>query len=292
MGGHEALEVAKTVMEVADVAWTAVECCHHYRHHHDHEASSGPTDHASSDDELDYLRSENLRLRNLLHQNLKLLQNLSDSPSLLNDCPPDLYARLIATVDSENFLARIKSLQLESGKGNGNQFPFKIATENDLQTAEVLINVDKEEPSWWVWVTEEMVPSNVEERSGIDNDSYVIVSEEHVVDGVANFMAKCIVSNPKAQKMTPEELQKSKLPPRVSNLSYLYFGIRKCAAMVKALGGVNKLGKMFEIWHAGKLFYSLATWGLALTGLYQTRAVLKVAAMGVHTTSKVVMRAL
>lgn len=48
-------------------------------------------------------------------------------------------------------------------------------------------------------MTDEMVPSNVEEWSGIDDESYVVVSEEHVVDGVANFMAKCIFSNPKAQ---------------------------------------------------------------------------------------------
>lgn len=48
-------------------------------------------------------------------------------------------------------------------------------------------------------MTEEMVPSNVEEWSGIDDDNYVVVSEEHVVDGIANFMAKCILSNPKAQ---------------------------------------------------------------------------------------------
>lgn len=70
---------------------------------------------------------------------------------------------------------------------------------NDLQTAEVLINVDHEKPSWWVWVTEDMVPSNIEERSGIDGENYVVVTEDHVVDGVANFMAKCILSNPKAQ---------------------------------------------------------------------------------------------
>ncbi|XP_062082999.1 uncharacterized protein LOC133789248 [Humulus lupulus] len=271
MGGREAIEVAKTVMEVADVAWTAMESCHKHRHHHDHDASAEPIQHASSEEELEYLRSENHRLRGLLHQNLKLLQNLSESPSMLNDCPPDLYARLVATVDSEKFLARIKSLQLASTKGDGYDFPFKVATENDLQAAEILVNVDQKEPSWWVWVTDDMVPSNVEERSGIDNDSYIVVSEEHVVDGVANFIAKCIVSNPKAQKMTPEELQKT---------------------MTEALSGVSKLRQMFEIWHAGKLFYALATWGLALTGLYQTRAVLKIAAMGVHTTSKVVMRAL
>ncbi|KAM6576141.1 hypothetical protein CsatB_027978 [Cannabis sativa] len=269
MGGHGAIEVAKTVMEVADVAWTAMETCHKHRHHND--SSDEPIQHASPEEELEYLRSENHRLRDLLHQNIKLLQNLSDSPSLLNDCPPDLYARLVATVDSEKFLARIKTLQLASAKGDGYEFPFKVATENDLQAAEILVNVDQKEPSWWVWVTEDMVPSNVEERSGIDDDSYVVVSEEHVVDGVANFIAKCIVSNPKAQKMTPEELQKT---------------------MTKALASVSKLTQMFEIWHAGKLFYALATWGLALTGLYQTRAVLKIVAMGVHTTSKVVMRAL
>lgn len=68
-----------------------------------------------------------------------------------------------------------------------------------MHSAEILIKVDNEEPSWWVWVTDEMVPSNVEEWSGIDNENYVVVSEEHVVDGVANFMARCIMSNPKAR---------------------------------------------------------------------------------------------
>lgn len=62
-----------------------------------------------------------------------------------------------------------------------------------------MINVGHEEPSWWVWVTEDMVPSNTEERSEIDNDNYVVVNEEQVVEGVANFMARCLVANPKSQ---------------------------------------------------------------------------------------------
>lgn len=70
---------------------------------------------------------------------------------------------------------------------------------SDLHSAEILINVDLKEPSWWVWVTDDMVPSTVEERSGLDDESYVIVSEEHVVDGVATFIARCILSNSKAQ---------------------------------------------------------------------------------------------
>lgn len=69
----------------------------------------------------------------------------------------------------------------------------------DSHAADILVNVSHEAPSWWVWVTEDMVPNNVEEWSGIDDESYVIVSEEHVVEAVAHFMARCIMSNPKTR---------------------------------------------------------------------------------------------
>ncbi|GLT47097.1 hypothetical protein SLA2020_208160 [Shorea laevis] len=265
MGGHGTVEVAKTVLEVADVAWAAAERCHRFHHNgtHDNQDKSE----AAKDKELESLKSENRRLRNLLEQNLKLLHNISESPAVLNNCPPELYARLVATVDSTDFLIRLKSLHEAKTKL---EFPFKEAT-GDMHSAEILVNVDHEEPSWWVWVTDEMVPSNVEEWSGIDDENYIIVSEEHVVDGVANFMAKCILSNPKAQNLTPEELQKT---------------------LVKALGSIGKMDKIMNIWNAGKTFYMLSTWGLALAGLYRSRAVLKLAAVGIHTTSKVVLRAL
>lgn len=92
MRAHGAVEVAKTVIEVADVAWMALEKTHHHQHHdhdHDHDQNS-----ATPDEELESLRSENRRLKNLLEQNLKLLQNLSESPSLSHDCPPDVLFKL------------------------------------------------------------------------------------------------------------------------------------------------------------------------------------------------------
>ena len=89
MRAHGAVEVAKTVIEVADVAWMALEKTHHHQHHdHEHEHQEQNT--ATPDEELESLRSENRRLKNLLEQNLKLLQNLSQSPSLSHDCPPDV----------------------------------------------------------------------------------------------------------------------------------------------------------------------------------------------------------
>ncbi|KAM7507732.1 hypothetical protein LguiA_018185 [Lonicera macranthoides] len=265
MVGHKTIEAAKTVLEVADVAWSALEFRNHHGHHEEQQSL------VDEEIELDSLRSENQRLKNLLEQNLKLLQNLSESPYLLEDCPPDLHARLVATVDSKNFLSQLKSQQERMVEESDCKFPFKEASGTDLQAAELLINVGLEEPSWWVWVTDEKLHCNVEERSGIDNENYVIISEEHVVDGVAHFMARCILSNPKAQTLTPEEMQKT---------------------LTQALHGMNKFEKMLNVWHAGMLFYTLSTWGLALAGLYQTRAILKMAAMGVHHSSKAVLRVL
>lgn len=74
-----------------------------------------------------------------------------------------------------------------------------VLLETDLETTESLIDLSSIEPSWWVWVDDETVPSNVEEGSIIDNENYVVVSEESVVDGVANFIAKSVLSNPSAQ---------------------------------------------------------------------------------------------
>lgn len=34
----------------------------------------------------------------------------------------------------------------------------------------------------------------------------------------------------------------------------------------KAFAGTSKLEKILDIWNAGKLFYTLSTWGLALAG--------------------------
>ncbi|PNX71101.1 hypothetical protein L195_g026972 [Trifolium pratense] len=267
MRTHHAVEVAKTVLEVADVAWAAVECGHHLRHH-DHTVTPNDNDNYPSDHDLESLQSENRRLRNLLDQNLKLLYNLSESNSFINNCPPDLHVRLAATVRSDEYLTRLKCIQQETANG-GNQFPFKEATEVDYQSADILINVDSQEPSWWVWVADETDPINYEECSGIDDESYLIISEEHVVDGVANFMARCIMSNPKALKLSPEELQQ--------NLS-------------KAFAGTSKLERVLDIWNAGKLFYALSTWGLALAGLYQSRSLIKVAAKGVHSGGKLALK--
>ncbi|MBA0717366.1 hypothetical protein Golax_005194, partial [Gossypium laxum] len=49
----------------------------------------------------------------------------------------------------------------------------------DKHFPKILINVNQNEPSWWVWVTDEMVPINVEEWSGIDDEKYTVITCKH-----------------------------------------------------------------------------------------------------------------
>ncbi|GAB2235227.1 hypothetical protein Drorol1_Dr00027722 [Drosera rotundifolia] len=267
---HHAVEVAKTVIEVAELAFSAVEKIHHLHDpNHNHGSESGSGKCCVWEEELEEIRAENRRLRDLLEENLRVLERISASGGVEGEFPSDLHKQLVSTVESERFLKQLQSLRGASLVGSPNEFPFRKPTATDLDAAEVLVNIDQEEPSWWVWITKEMVPGTVEERSGIDDKSYVIVCEEHVVDGVSNFIASCILSNPKALKLTPEQLQK-----------------------IVAKSGINKFEKMLNIWEAGKLFYALSTWGLALAGLYRNRRVIKFAAKGIHTTGKLVLKAL
>ncbi|KAK5845722.1 hypothetical protein PVK06_001932 [Gossypium arboreum] len=54
---HEAMEVAKTVLEVTNVTWTAMECCH-YRHT-PNDNSPENHDYFKLEIELETLKSEN-----------------------------------------------------------------------------------------------------------------------------------------------------------------------------------------------------------------------------------------
>lgn len=75
------LEVAETVLEVADVAWNAIE---HHRH------GSADNRSASLEEEISSLEAENRRLRTQLQENLSLLRGLAQSSALSKDCPSDV----------------------------------------------------------------------------------------------------------------------------------------------------------------------------------------------------------
>jgi hypothetical protein len=51
----------------------------------------------------------------------------------------------------------------------------------------------------WVFVACNTDDANLEEISGIDDENYVIINEEDIVDGLATFVARCILEDPKSK---------------------------------------------------------------------------------------------
>lgn len=257
--GHQIpLEVVGTMIEMADVAWNAIE--------HRKERKVVP----KGDEEVARIRSENHRLKTLLADNLSILQGISQASSLSKDCPPDLYARLLAVVDTPNFLSTLESLNQElESRTDGNLLCTKDQDVQDVQ--DVLINGGEGNPNLWVLVKHDTEPDRMEEASGIDDENYVVISEENVVDGIGSFIGRCILENPKSKAMSPQELQK---------------------AVTKALGDIRSWGKFKNVWEAGKFIYALSIWGIFLAGLYRHRAIVKAAAKGASSSAKFVLNAL
>ncbi|CAN6480141.1 unnamed protein product [Victoria cruziana] len=259
-GGAHPLEVVETVLEVADVAWAALE-----RRHDSRLCATAQEERLFADGELEWQRAENRRLREIIEENTNVFEALQRSLSLSKDCPDDLYEQLLKTLKTSSFLKQLDFLKKSSSASSKSDILFKEIN------GETLVSVELEEPCWWVLVADEVASNAVEELSEIDDESYLIVNEQHVVDGIANFMARCVVLNPKSQALTPEELHK---------------------VLLKAFGHVSHKDKIRKLWHAGKILYALSTWGIALAGLYRHRVLIKAAAKGVGATGKVMLKRL
>ncbi|KAK8966528.1 hypothetical protein KSP40_PGU013569 [Platanthera guangdongensis] len=244
------------MIEMADVAWNAIE------HRMERNAAT------KEEQEIARIRSENQRLKLLLAENLSLLQDILQDPSLANDCPPDLHTRLLAVVGNPNFLSTLESLNHESNP-DADLLCTKACTDQDM--VDVINNVDGGNSNRWVLVKRDLDPDRMEEACAIDNENYVLINEENVVDGIANFIARGILENPKSKTISPEELQK---------------------AVTKALCDLRGRGKLKSLWEAGKIIYALSTWGIFIAGLCRHRVMVKAAAKGAYSASKFVVKAL
>lgn len=256
--GHAGIpfEVVGTMIEMADVAWNALE------HRRERKTIT------DEEHEVAVLKLENEKLREVLISNLTIFQKALKDSSFENDCPSDLYEKLEAAVDSSSFLTKLKTPYDESDAIPRSTFPSFDAI--DHKEIDISLNIDGE-PNWWVLISKDSVPHNLEEVSGIDNEHYVVITEDNVVEGISEFIAKCIHQNPKSKVLTPEELQKS---------------------IASSLGGFKEKSKLKRLWEAGKIIYALSTWGIALASLYRGRAVVKAAAVGVGAASRFVVKAL
>ncbi|WVZ20559.1 hypothetical protein V8G54_007881 [Vigna mungo] len=84
------------------------------------------------------------------------------------------------------------------------------------------------------------------QRDDLDQEDYVLVRQEDVVEGIACFMAAYLLSIKQTKDLTPIQLQD---------------------ALSKTFSVKKKKGKLRKAWDGSKVIYNVASWGATAIGL-------------------------
>ncbi|OAY85295.1 hypothetical protein ACMD2_05646 [Ananas comosus] len=138
----------------------------------------------------------------------------------------------------------------------------------------VLHNVAADDNASWDMVTQMDLWDDRHNTAdnGSDQDEYVLVRQEDIVDGIACFMATYLLSLKETkfvQEMNPDQLQK---------------------ALSKTFSLKKKKSKLRKAWDGSKVIYNVVSWGATAIGIYQNPALLRAASAAFWTSCRVISK--
>ncbi|XP_059461368.1 uncharacterized protein LOC132190405 isoform X2 [Corylus avellana] len=126
-----------------------------------------------------------------------------------------------------------------------------------------------EEGSSWDMVNENDLWENEDLDS--EQEDYVLVRQEDIVEGIACFMAAYLLSLKQTKDLTPNQLQD---------------------ALSKTFSVKKKKGKLRKAWDGSKVIYNVASWGATALGIYQNPVILRAATNAFWTSCQVISKLL
>ncbi|KAK8692380.1 hypothetical protein V6N13_075843 [Hibiscus sabdariffa] len=105
----------------------------------------------------------------------------------------------------------------------------------------------------------------------LDQEDYVLVRQEDIVEGIACFMAAYLLSLKQTKDLTPNQLQE---------------------ALSKTFSVKKKKGKLRKAWDGSRLIYNVASWGATAIGIYQNPLLLRAASKAFWVSCNVISKLL
>ncbi|KAK2376128.1 hypothetical protein QL285_076952 [Trifolium repens] len=124
-----------------------------------------------------------------------------------------------------------------------------------------------EEGNSWDLISE----NDLWEGDDSEEEDYVLVRQDDIVDGIACFMAAYLLSLKKTKDLTPNQLQD---------------------ALSKTFSVKKKRGKLRKAWDGSKVIYNVASWGATAIGIYQNPVILRAATKAFWTSCQVISKLL
>ncbi|XP_074263591.1 uncharacterized protein LOC141586306 [Silene latifolia] len=174
---------------------------------------------------------------------ISVKENCPDSPSCSDPQAEELCVLIKSKVRGPEFLGKLESAHtaqfaVQSEEGSS----WDIVADNDL------------------W----------EGGNGEDDDEeYVVVRQEDIVDGIACFMAAYLLSLKETKDLAPNKLQD---------------------ALSKTFSLKKKKGKLRKALDGTKVIYNVASWSATAIGIYQNPALLGAASTAFWTSCRVISR--
>ncbi|XP_061970430.1 uncharacterized protein LOC133693263 [Populus nigra] len=129
-------------------------------------------------------------------------------------------------------------------------------------------NITEEGSSWDVISENDLWEAEIDES---DQEDYVLVREEDIVEGIACFMAAYLLSLKQTKDLAPMQLQE---------------------ALSKTFSVKKKKGKLRKAWDGSKVIYNVASWGATAIGLYQNPVLFGAASKAFWTSCHVISKLL
>ncbi|XP_039038698.1 uncharacterized protein LOC120176324 isoform X2 [Hibiscus syriacus] len=138
-----------------------------------------------------------------------------------------------------------------------------------LACAQVPVPENISEGSSWDMVNENDLWED--KNIDLDQEDYVLVRQEDIVEGIACFMAAYLLSLKQTKDLTPNQLQE---------------------ALSKTLSVKKKRGKLRKAWDGSKVIYNVASWGATAIGIYQNPLLLRAASKAFWVSCNVISKLL
>ncbi|XP_058088172.1 uncharacterized protein LOC131235072 isoform X2 [Magnolia sinica] len=172
-----------------------------------------------------------------------------DSASVSSSETAELCDLLKSRVEEPNFLEKLGSIHMS--------VPHNMAAE--------------EGSSWDVISETDLWEGHFDGENESDQDSYVLVRQEDIVEGIACFMAAYLLSLNQTKELTPIQLQE---------------------ALSKTFSVKKKKGKLRKAWDGSKVVYNVASWGATAIGIYQNPALYSAASVAFWSSCRVISKLL
>lgn len=134
------------------------------------------------------------------------------------------------------------------------------------QASSVAQNISEEGSSWDIVSDDDLWEGGDPQP---DQEDYVLVRQEDIVEGIACFMAAYLLSLKQTKDLTPNQLQD---------------------ALSKTFSVKKKKGKLRKAWDGSKVIYNVASWGATAIGIYQNPALLRAASAAFWTSCHVISK--